>query len=81
MGTNISKWFEGDFFGNYLYRIKEWVNGNRAEVLDERNIHMFKGITRSARTPLSAQFYKSAYCYADMVNSSCDAIRFWNSQY
>ena len=58
-----------DFFGNYLYRIKEWVNGNRAEVLDERNIHMFKGITRSARTPY-AQFYKSAYCYADMVNSS-----------
>lgn len=68
MGTNISKWF-GRFFGNYLYRIKEWVNGNRAEVLDERNIHMFKGITRSARTPY-AQFYKSAYCYADMVNSS-----------
>lgn len=58
-----------DFFGNYQYRIKEWVNGNRAEVLDERNIHMFKGITRSARTPY-AQFYKSAYCYADMVNSS-----------
>lgn len=58
-----------DFFGNYLYRIKEWVNGNRAEVLDERNIHMFKGITRSARTPY-AQFYKGAYCYADMVNSS-----------
>lgn len=58
-----------DFFGNYLYRIKEWVNGNRAEVLNERNIHMFKGITRSARTPY-AQFYKSAYCYADMVNSS-----------
>ena len=43
-----------DFFGNYLYRIKEWVNGNRAEVLDERNIHMFKGITRSARTPFIA---------------------------
>lgn len=30
---------------------------------------MFKGITRSARTPY-AQFYKRAYCYADMVNSS-----------
>ena len=58
-----------DFFGNYLYRIKEWVAGNRANVLNEHNIHMFKGITRSART-LYAQFYKSAYCYADMVNSS-----------
>lgn len=58
-----------DFFGSYLYRIKKWVNGDRAEVLDERNINMFKGITRSARTPY-AQFYKGAYCYADMVNSS-----------
>lgn len=58
-----------DFFGNYLYRIKEWVNGNRAGVLNEHNIDIFKGITRSARTPY-AQFYKSAYCYADMVNSS-----------
>ncbi|MBR3616726.1 MAG: DUF262 domain-containing protein [Bacteroidaceae bacterium] len=58
-----------DFFGNYLYRIKEWVNGNKATVLNEHNIHIFKGITRSARTPY-AQFYKSAYCYADMVNSS-----------
>ena len=58
-----------DFFGNYLYRIKECVNGNKANVLNEHNIHLFKGITRSARTPY-AQFYKSAYCYADMVNSS-----------
>ena len=58
-----------DFFGKYLYRIKEWVSGNKADVLNEHNIHMFKGITRTARTPY-AQFYKSAYCYADMVNSS-----------
>lgn len=58
-----------DFFGNYLYRIKEWISGNKADVLNEHNIHMFKGITRFARTPY-AQFYKSAYCYADMVNSS-----------
>lgn len=58
-----------DFFGNYLYRIKEWVNGNKANVLNEHNIHIFKGITRTERTPY-AQFYKSAYCYADMVNSS-----------
>lgn len=58
-----------DFFGNYLYRIKEWVSGNKANVLNEHNIYMFKGVTSSARTPY-AQFYKSAYCYADMVNSS-----------
>lgn len=65
----ISQSSLADFFGNYLYRIKEWINGDRAGVLDERNIQMFKGITRSARTPY-AQYYKSAYCYADMVNSS-----------
>lgn len=58
-----------EFFGDYLYRIKEWVSGNKANVLNEQNIHMFKGVTRSARTPY-AQFYKSAYCYANMVNSS-----------
>lgn len=58
-----------DFFGKYLYRIKEWVSGSKANVLNEHNIHIFKGVTRSARTPY-AQFYKSAYCYADMVNSS-----------
>ena len=55
-----------DFFGNYLYRIKEWVSGNKANVLNEHNIQMFKGITRSARTPY-AQFYKSAYCYAEII--------------
>ena len=58
-----------DFFCNYLYRIKEWVAGNKANILNEHNFHMFKGVTRPARTPY-AQFYKSAYCYADMVNSS-----------
>lgn len=58
-----------NFFGNYLYRIKEWVNGNKAKVLNEQNIQMFKGITRMSRTPY-AQFYKSAYSYAEMVNSS-----------
>ena len=41
--------------GNYLYRIKEWVNGNKANVLNEHNIQMFKGITRYAKTPY-AQF-------------------------
>lgn len=58
-----------NFFGNYLYRIKEWVTGNRASELNSQNIYKFKGITRMSRTPF-AQFYKSAYCYAAMVNSS-----------
>lgn len=65
----VSQTSLAEFFGNYLYRIKEWVNGNKANTLNEQNIHIFKGITRSTRTPY-AQFYKSAYCYADMVNSS-----------
>ena len=57
------------FFGDYLYRIKEWINGNWAYKLNEHNIYKFKGVTKSARTPY-AQFYKSAFSYADMVNSS-----------
>jgi hypothetical protein len=57
------------FFGDYLYRVKEWMNGNWAYRLNEQNIYKFKGITRTARTPY-AQFYKSAFSYAEMVNSS-----------
>lgn len=58
-----------DFFGDYLYRIKEWINGNWAYQLNEHNIYKFKGINKSTRTPY-AQFYKSAFSYAEMVNSS-----------
>lgn len=57
------------FFGDYLYRLKEWVNGNWAYKLNEHNIYKFKGITKSARTPY-AQFYKSAFSYAQLINSS-----------
>ena len=57
------------FFGDYLYRIKEWINGNWAYKLNEHNIFKFKGITRNAHTPY-AQFYKSAYSYAEFINSS-----------
>lgn len=57
------------FFGDYLYRIKEWINGNWAYKLNEQNIHKFKGITKIDRTPY-AQFYKSAFAYAEFVNSS-----------
>lgn len=58
-----------DFFGEYLYRIKEWINGNWANKLSEHNIYKFKGITKDARTPY-AQFYKSAFSYAEYINSS-----------
>ena len=57
------------FFGDYLYRIKEWINGNWAYKLDEQNIYKFKGITKKAHTPY-AQFYKSAFSYAEFINSS-----------
>ena len=57
------------FFGDYLYRIKEWINGNWAYKLNEQNIFKFKGITKKAHTPY-AQFYKSAYSYAEFINSS-----------
>ena len=57
------------FFGDYLYRVKEWINGNWAYKLNEHNIYKFKGITKMARTPY-AQFYKGAFAYADFINSS-----------
>lgn len=57
------------FFGDYIYRIKEWLNGEWAYRLNEHNIYKFKGISRRARTPF-AQFYKSAYSYAELINSS-----------
>lgn len=58
-----------EFFGSYLYRVKEWINGNWAYKLDEHNIYKFKGINRTTRTPY-AQFYKSAFSYAELINSS-----------
>lgn len=57
------------FFGDYLYRLKEWIKGNWSYKLDEHNIYKFKGITRATRTPY-AQFYKSAFSYAEFINSS-----------
>lgn len=66
---HVSQQKLAEFFGDYLYRIKEWVNGDKAGKFSERNIQMFKGVSRYANSPY-AQFYKAAYCYADMVNSS-----------
>jgi len=56
-------------FSDYLYRVKEWIKGNRAEELNEHNIQKFKGINRSGNYPY-AQFFKGAFAYADMVNQS-----------
>ena len=43
--------------------VKEW------EKIPQDNIYKFKGINKMARTPY-AQFYKSAFSYADFINSS-----------
>ena len=56
-------------FNEYLYRLKEWVKGNRADGLTEHNIDIFKGVTKRDNHPY-AQFYKGAYAYADELNNS-----------
>jgi hypothetical protein len=56
-------------FSEYLYRIKEWIKGNRADELNEKNIDIFKGVTRNDNYPY-AQFYKGAFAYADNINHS-----------
>lgn len=56
-------------FSDYLYRLREWIKGNRADELSEHNIDKFKGITRQDNFPY-AQFFKGAFAYADMVNHS-----------
>lgn len=56
-------------FSDYLYRIKSWINGNKAWKLNEHTIHNFKGITQQDNFPY-AQFYKGAFAYAESVNHS-----------
>ena len=56
-------------FTDYLYRLKEWIRGNKAVELDEHNIDLFKGITGSDNYPY-AQYYKGAFSYADSLNHS-----------
>lgn len=58
-----------DLFGEYLYRVREWLHGNKAWELNEHNIDKFKGINKTDNSPY-AQFFKGAYAYADMVNKS-----------
>jgi hypothetical protein len=56
-------------FTDYLYRLKEWIRGNKAAELDEHNIDLFKGVTSSDNYPY-AQYYKGAFSYADSLNHS-----------
>ena len=48
------------------FHLREMADMDEAKV---EQIVKFKGVTKSARTPY-AQFYKSAFSYANMVNSS-----------
>ena len=71
----VKRWEEmnqkelSDLFGEYLYRVREWLRGNKAWELNEHNIDKFKGINKEDNSPY-AQFFKGAYAYADMVNMS-----------
>jgi hypothetical protein len=71
----VKRWEEmnqnelADLFGEYLYRIREWLHGNKAWELNEHNIDKFKGINKQDNSPY-AQFFKGAYSYANMVNMS-----------
>ena len=56
-------------FNDYLYRLKEWIKGNRALELTEHNIEMFKGVTGKDNHPY-AQYYKGAFAYAEELNGS-----------
>ena len=56
-------------FNEYLYRLKEWVKGNRAFELNEHNIELFKGVTSRDNHPF-AQYHKGAFAYADGLNKS-----------
>ena len=58
-----------DLFTKYLYRLKEWVKGNRPSELNEHNIDIFKGVTSKDSYPY-AQYYKGAFAYADELNHS-----------
>ncbi|MDR2461331.1 MAG: DUF262 domain-containing protein [Deltaproteobacteria bacterium] len=66
---NVDQKKLSELFSEYLHRVREWTNGNKALELTEHNIQNFKGITRQNNYPY-AQFYKGAFYYAETVNHS-----------
>jgi len=56
-------------FSDYLYCIKRWVRGNRADTFTEHDIQVFKGISQVNNFPY-AQYFKGAYSFARAVNES-----------
>lgn len=69
MWENLDQKALAVLFKEYLYRLKEWIKGNRPEELTEHNIEIFKGITAKDSHPF-AQFYKGAFAYAHELNHS-----------
>ena len=69
MWENLNQPKLAGLFNNYLYRLKEWIKGNKASELTEQNIGMFKGVTAKDNHPY-AQYYKGAFAYAEKTNHS-----------
>lgn len=69
MWENMDQRKLSELFSQYLYRLKEWINGNRSYALNEQNIDLFKGVTSRDNFPY-AQYYKGAFAYAEELNSS-----------
>ena len=69
MWENLNQPKLAGLFNDYLYRLKEWIKGNRALELTEHNIEMFKGVTSKDNHPY-AQYYKGAFAYAEELNYS-----------
>ncbi len=70
---NLDQKYLSLIFKEYLYRLKEWMKGNKAGELNEHNIDMFKGVSVRDNYPY-AQFYKGAFSYADDINRSSMAF-------
>ena len=58
-----------ELFSEYLYRLKKWIKGDKADDLNEHNIDTFKGISGRDTLPC-AQYHKSAFAYIDTANNS-----------
>lgn len=64
-----------EMFGEYLYRLKEWMNGNKASKLTEKNLYMFKGVSVSYCYPY-AQYHRGACYYKPETDNEKMAHRF-----
>lgn len=58
-----------ELFNDYLYCVREWIKGNKADELSEKNIDLFKGVNANDNYPY-AQFYKGAFAYCNGINVS-----------